>query len=59
MIEAMQDDRFNWRTVGRLATESGIDNIRGKAREILAEHLDQIVLEKSREGKLLARLTTR
>jgi len=57
MVEAMQDDRFNWRTVERLAIESGVDE--AEAREILAEHLDQVVLGKSREGKLIARLTTR
>jgi DNA-binding response OmpR family regulator len=57
MVEAMQDDRFNWRTVERLAIESGVDE--AEAREILAEHLDQVVLGKSREGKLIARLSTR
>jgi DNA-binding response OmpR family regulator len=57
MMEAMQDDRFNWRTVERLAIETGVDE--AEAREILAEHLDQVVLGKSHEGKLIARLTTR
>jgi hypothetical protein len=57
MVEAMQNDRFNWRTVERLAIESGVDE--AEAREILAEHLDEVVLGKSREGKLIARLSTR
>ena len=35
-MEAMQDDRFNWRTVERLAIKSGVDE--AEAREILAEH---------------------
>jgi len=57
MVEAMQNDRFNWRTVERLAIESGLDE--AEAREILAEHLDEVVLGKSREGKLIARLSAR
>ena len=57
MVEAMQDDRFSWRTLERLAIESGVDE--AEARDILAEHLDQVVLGKSREGKLIARLTSR
>jgi DNA-binding response OmpR family regulator len=57
MVEAMQNDRFNWRTVERLAIESGVDE--AEAREILAEHLDEVVLGKSREGKLIARLSAR
>jgi DNA-binding response OmpR family regulator len=57
MVEAMQDDRFSWRTVERLAIEAGVDE--AEAHEILAEHLEEVVLGKSREGKLIARLTTR
>ena len=57
MVAAMQDDRFAWRTIERLAVEAGVDE--AEAREILAEHLDQVVLGKSHEGKLIARLLTR
>jgi DNA-binding winged helix-turn-helix (wHTH) protein len=57
MVSAMQDDRFNWRTVERLAIESGVDET--EAHEILAEHPDEVVLGKSHEGKLLARLADR
>jgi len=57
MVEAMQGDRFSWRTVERLAVESGLEE--AEAREILAEHLDEVVLGKSREGRLIARLSTR
>jgi len=57
MVAAMQDDRFAWRTIERLAVEAGIDE--AEAREILAEHLDQVVLGKSHDGKLIARLSTR
>jgi two-component system OmpR family response regulator len=57
MVAAMQDDRFAWRTIERLAVEAGVDE--AEAREILAEHLDQVVLGKSHEGKLIARLSAR
>jgi DNA-binding response OmpR family regulator len=57
MVAAMQDDRYAWRTIERLAVEAGVDET--EAREILAEHLDQVVLGKSHEGKLIARLSTR
>jgi DNA-binding response OmpR family regulator len=57
MVEAMQNDRFSWRTVERLAVESGLEE--AEAREILAEHLDEVVLGKSREGRLIARLSNR
>jgi DNA-binding response OmpR family regulator len=57
MVAAMQDDRFNWRTVERLAIESGVDE--SVAHEILAEHPDEVVLGKSHEGKLLAKLAER
>ena len=57
MVAAMQDDRFNWRTVDRLATEAGVDE--GEAHEILAEHPGEVVLGKSRDGKLIARLSGR
>jgi DNA-binding response OmpR family regulator/uncharacterized membrane protein len=57
MVAAMQDDRFNWRTVERLAIESGVDE--SEAHEILAEHPDEVVLGKSHEGKLLAKLAER
>lgn len=57
MVSAMQDDRFNWRTVERLAIEAGVDET--EAHEILAEHPDEVVLGKSHEGKLLARLADR
>ncbi len=54
MVAAMQDDRFNWRTVERLAIESGVDE--AEAHEILAEHPGEVVLGKSRDGKVIARL---
>jgi two-component system OmpR family response regulator len=57
MVAAMQDDRFDWRTVERLAIESGVDET--QAHEILAEHPGEVVLGKSREGKLIARLSER
>jgi DNA-binding response OmpR family regulator len=57
MVAAMQDDRYAWRTIERLAVEAGVDET--EAREILAEHLDQVVLGKSHDGKLIARLSTR
>jgi DNA-binding winged helix-turn-helix (wHTH) protein len=57
MVEALQDNRYSWRTVERLAIEAGVDET--KAHEILAEHSDEIVLGKSHEGKLIARLSAR
>jgi two-component system OmpR family response regulator len=57
MVEALQDDRFSWRTIERLAIEAGVDE--AEAREILGEHLDEVVLGKSREGKLIAKLSAR
>lgn len=57
MIAAMQDDRFTWRTVERLAVESGVDE--AEAHEILAEHPGEVVLGKSNDGKLIARLPDR
>jgi DNA-binding response OmpR family regulator len=57
MVAAMQDDHYNWRTIERLAIESGVEE--AEAHEILAEHPDQVVLGKSHEGKLLARLADR
>jgi two-component system OmpR family response regulator len=57
MVATMQDDRFDWRTVERLAIESGIDET--EAHEILAEHPGEVMLGKSREGKLIARLSER
>jgi two-component system torCAD operon response regulator TorR len=57
MVAGMQNDRFNWRTIDRLAVEAGVDE--AEAREILAEHPDEVVLGKSRDGKLLARLSDR
>jgi DNA-binding response OmpR family regulator len=57
MVAAMQDDRYAWRTIERLAVEAGVEET--EAREILAEHLDQVVLGKSHDGKLIARLSAR
>ncbi|MCC8982142.1 winged helix-turn-helix domain-containing protein [Bradyrhizobium acaciae] len=57
MVTAMQDNQFNWRTVERLAILSGVDE--SEAHEILAEHPNEIVLGKSQEGKLLAKLVAR
>jgi two-component system OmpR family response regulator len=54
MVAAMQGDRFNWRTVERLAIESGVNET--EAHEILAEHPGEVVIGKSRDGKLIARL---
>jgi hypothetical protein len=57
MVAAMQTDRFSWRTVDRLAIESGVAE--AQAHEILAEHTDKVMLGKSRDGKLIARLPDR
>ncbi len=57
MVAAMQDNQFNWRTVERLAIVSGVDE--SEAHEILAEHPNEVVLGKSQEGKLLAKLVVR
>jgi class 3 adenylate cyclase len=55
MRDAMQSDRFGWRTIERLAIEAGVTE--NEAHEILAAHPKDIVLGKSRDGKLLARLS--
>jgi hypothetical protein len=57
MVTAMQDDHYNWRTIERLAIDSGVAE--DEAHEILAEHPQEVVLGKSHEGKLLARLADR
>ncbi len=57
MLTALQDNQFTWRTVERLAIMSGVDE--NEAHEILAEHPDEIVLGKSQDGKLLAKLSGR
>jgi DNA-binding response OmpR family regulator len=57
MVAGMQDDRFGWRTIERLAIESGVEE--NEAHEILAEHPSEVLLGKSREGKLIARLAGR
>lgn len=57
MVTALQDDRFTWRTIERLAIESGVDE--AEAHEILAEHPGEVVLGKSHDGKLIARLSDR
>jgi DNA-binding response OmpR family regulator len=57
IVAALQDDRYSWRTLERLAIDAGVEE--GEAHEILAEHPDEIVLGKSHEGKLIARLTSR
>ncbi len=57
MVAAMQDNQFNWRTVERLAIVSGVDE--SEAHEILAEHPNEVVLGKSQDGKLLAKLVVR
>jgi DNA-binding response OmpR family regulator len=57
MVAAMQDNQFNWRTVERLAIVSGVDE--SEAHEILAEHPNEVVLGKSQDGKLLAKLAGR
>jgi class 3 adenylate cyclase len=55
MVTAMHDDRFGWRTIERLAIDSGVDE--AEAHEILAEHPDEVILGKSHDGKLVARLS--
>jgi hypothetical protein len=55
MIAVMQDDRFGWRTIERLAIDAGITE--SEAHEILAAHPNEVRLGKSREGKLIARLS--
>jgi two-component system OmpR family response regulator len=57
MVAAMQDDRFNWRTVERLAIDSGVNE--AEAHEILAEHPGEVMIGKARDGKLIARLAER
>ena len=57
MVTAMRDDRFNWRTVERLAINAGVNE--AEAHEILAEHPGEVVLGKSRDGKLIVRLADR
>ena len=57
MVTAMQDNQYSWRTVERLAILSGVDE--SEAHEILAEHPNEVVLGKSQEGKLLAKLAGR
>ncbi len=55
MVAAMQDDRFGWRTIERLAIDAGISE--NEAHQILAAHPNEVRLGKSREGKLIARLS--
>lgn len=57
MMVALQDDRYTWRTIERLAVEAGVDE--GEAHAILAEHSSEVVLGKSHDGKLIARLSSR
>jgi len=57
MIASMQDNQFSWRTVERLAILSGVNE--GEAHEILAEHPNEVMLGKSQDGKLLAKLVGR
>jgi hypothetical protein len=57
MVAAMRDNRFDWRTVERLAIESGVSE--PEAHEILAEHPDEVTLGRSRDGKVMARLSDR
>jgi DNA-binding response OmpR family regulator len=57
MVAAMRDNRFDWRTLERLAIESGVSE--PEAHEILAEHPDEVTLGKSRDGKVMARLSDR
>ncbi|MCG2668170.1 hypothetical protein XI06_30600 [Bradyrhizobium sp. CCBAU 11434] len=57
MVAALQDNQYTWRTVERLAILSGVDE--SEAHEILAEHPNEVVLGKSQEGKLLAKLAGR
>jgi hypothetical protein len=55
MVATMkQDDRFDWRTVERLAIDAGVNE--AEAHEILAEHPGEVTIGKSRDGKLIARL---
>src|SRR5258708_31861780 len=57
MVAVMQDDRFDWRTVERLAIDARVNE--GEAHEILAEHPGEVMLGKARDGKLIARLSGR
>ena len=54
MIASMQNNRFRWRTLERLAIEAGVTE--QQAHEILAAHPEEVVLGKSSNGKLIARL---
>lgn len=55
LVAGMQNDRFSWRTIDRLAIESGVTE--AEAHEILAAHPGEVVLGKSHDGKLIARLS--
>jgi DNA-binding response OmpR family regulator len=57
MVAAMQDERFTWRTIERLAIEAGVSE--QEAHGILAAHSNDVVIGKSRDGKLIARLRQR
>ncbi len=57
MVAVMQDDRFDWRTIERLAIDAGVNE--AEAHAILAEHPGEVMLGKSRDGKLIARLSER
>jgi class 3 adenylate cyclase len=57
LIAMMQSDRYNWRTVERLAIESGVSE--AEVHEILAAHPSEIQLGKSHDGRLIARLSER
>jgi class 3 adenylate cyclase len=50
----LADSRFNWRTVDRLAVQAGVTET--AAHEILAEHPKEVVLGKTKDGKLIVRL---
>jgi hypothetical protein len=54
MVALMHDDRFNWRTIERLATDAGVEE--AEAHEILAEHPGEVVLGRSHDGRLIARM---
>lgn len=57
MLVALADSRFRWRSVERLAIESGITE--KEAHDILAEHRNEVVLGKGKSGRTIARLPDR
>ena len=54
MISVMSSNRFSWRTVERVALEAGVSE--AEAHDILAAHPHDVVLGRSKDGKVIVRL---